>query len=317
MIEGPVIAIDLGGTRSRVAAVTRQGEIVARLVRDTEAEAGADRVIENLAAGVLEINAALDRPAAGLGVAAPGPIDHVRGIILQAPNLGWEDPIALGPRLENDTGLRAYLGNDANFAALGEARFGAGRGARNLIYLTVSTGIGSGIIADGRLLLGQYGGAGEAGHTVIREGGRACHCGNQGCLEAYASGTALAERAAEAIQAGRASSLTRLEDGFEAEEVAAAAEAGDSLAQELITEAGTAMGIGISNLLHLFDPEIVVIGGGVSQIGPRFWEPMLATIKADRYAAYADHARVVPAALGDDPGLLGAAAWVHDQVDSR
>lgn len=317
MIEKAVaIAIDLGGTRSRVAAVAADGTILQRVENPTEAEAGPERVIANLARAANEVRDQLERPPVGLGVAAPGPVEHQTGLILQAPNLGWKEPIPLAAALQAATGLTTLLGNDANFAALGEARFGAGRGARNLIYLTVSTGIGSGIIVDGVLLLGHYGAAAEAGHTVIYRDGRPCRCGNHGCLEAYASGTALAERATEAMSAGRASSLSRHGGTFEAEQVAEEAKRGDPLARELIEEAGAAMGIGIRNLLHLFDPELVVIGGGVSNIGARFWDPMLTTVRADRYAKYADRGRIVPAGLDDDPGLVGAAAWVHEQLGS-
>jgi glucokinase len=315
MIEkAAAIAIDLGGTRSRVAAVAVDGTVLIRREQPTEADAGPDVVIANLARAVIAMRVELSQPPVGLGVAAPGPIEHRTGVILQAPNLGWKKPVAMVAALQDATGLATFLGNDANLAALGEARFGAGRGARNLIYLTISTGIGSGIITNGILLLGEHGAAGEAGHTTIYKDGRDCHCGNQGCLEAYASGTALVERATEAMAAGRASRLAEYDGHFEAPQVADAAAAGDGLALELIDEAGAAMGIGIRNLLHLFDPELIVIGGGVSNIGARFWDPMMEVVQADCYAAYGRRAKIIPAALGDDQGLMGAAAWVHEQV---
>jgi glucokinase len=273
-------------------------------------------VIAALAQGVNEVRAQLAHPPLGLGVAAPGPVEHGSGLVLEAPNLGWKDPVDLGAELARATGLQTFLGNDANFAALGEARFGAGRGASSLIYLTVSTGIGGGIIIDGKLLVGAHGAAGEAGHTVIYRDGRSCHCGNSGCLEAYASGTALAERALEAIQQGRSSTLALAGAEIEAEQVAEAAAQGDPLAQELIHEASTALGIGVRNLLHLLDPEVVVIGGGVCNIGPSFWDPMMEMVQADPYADYAQNARIVHAALEPDQGLLGAAAWVYDQTDT-
>ncbi len=312
--NGVAIAVDLGGTRARVAAIRADGTILVRVEHRTEAGAGIGAVVEHLTRLVAEVREQIGQIPIGLGIAAAGPVDHVRGLVLQAPNLGWREPVPLAAALETATGLPTLIGNDANLAALGEARFGAGRGIRNLIYITISTGIGGGIIADGQLLLGEHGASGEVGHTVIRQGGRSCHCGNQGCLEAYASGTALWERALEAMAAGRPSTLKRYGEAFAAEQIGQEAREGDVLAGELIREAGEAMGIGIRNLLHLFDPRIVVIGGGLSHLGPLLWDPLLATVADDRYAAYGERARIVAAALDGDSELVGAAVLVHEHA---
>jgi glucokinase len=225
--------------------------------------------------------------------------------------------VPLTEQLEQATGLPVVLGNDANLAGLAEARLGAGRGASNLVYLTVSTGVGAGIVVAGRMLLGEHGMAAEAGHMAITLGGPLCGCGNRGCLEAHASGTAIANRAMEAIAAGRPTTLAGRQEPIEAVHVAEAAEQGDALAIELITHAGTALGVGVRNLLHIFNPTVVVIGGGVSRIGPLLWDPMLEVVHHDAMTAYRQDLRIVPAALGDDPGLIGAGLLTHETMVER
>jgi len=311
--EPIAIAVDLGGTQFRVAAVTRQPLILHRVAEPTRADAAPDVVIADIARAVSDVCARVSRsPVIGLGVAAPGPLDHVSGVVFQAPNLPtWRD-VPLADELRRRTGLPVLLGNDANLAALAEARCGAGRGAEHLVYLTLSTGVGSGFVVDGHLLLGKDGAAAEAGHMSLSLDGPLCGCGNRGCLEAYASGTGLVNRALEAIASGRASNLARHGAALDARDIEAAAERGDALAAELIEEAGAALGLGVRNLLHLFNPEIVVIGGGVSRIGAPLWDPMLRVVDSDALSVYRQNLRIVPAALGDDSGLLGAALLVHE-----
>jgi glucokinase len=309
------LAIDLGGTQYRVAAISGDATIHARIARPTRADAAPEAVIEDLVDAIGEVRARVQgRPILGVGVSAPGPLDPTTGIVFQAPNLPrWRD-VPLATALEARLGLSVLLGNDANLAALAEARHGAGKGARDLIYLTVSTGIGSGVVADGRLLLGAHGIAAEAGHMALSLDGPLCGCGNRGCLEAYASGTGLVNRAIEALAAGRASSLSRIQEELSAVHISDAADEGDALAQELINQAGHALGVGVRNLLHLFSPEVVVIGGGVSQIGPRLWNPMLKVVDDDAMTTYRLDLRILTAALGDDSGLIGAALLVHEGV---
>ena len=312
-IEPVAIAIDLGGTNSRVAAITPGCKILVRTAHDTRADEEPDAVLADLAVAVTEVRAQISgRAIIGLGVAAPGPLDPVTGIVFQAPNLPRWRNVPLADHLRALTGLEVYIGNDANLAALAEARYGAGRGANNLVFLTVSTGVGSGILTHGRLLLGEHGVAAEAGHMAISLDGPRCSCGNRGCLEAYASGTSLANLAREAIAAGRRSALAKHGEELDAKLIENAADHGDALAQELIEQAGTALGVGIRNLLHLFNPTVVVIGGGVSRIGPRLWDPMWRVIEADAMSQYRHDLRIVPAELGDDMGLIGAALLVHE-----
>ena len=306
------IAVDLGGTQFRVAAITPLPQILHRVAAPTRADAAPSAVIEDIARAVAEVcDAVAGHPVQGLGVTAPGPLDQETGVVFQAPNLPtWRD-VPLAADLQRATGFAVHLGNDANLAALAEARCGAGAGARNLVYLTVSTGIGSGIIANGRLLLGKHGAAGEAGHMSLSLNGPLCGCGNHGCLEAYASGTGLVNRAQDAIAAGRQTELSALGQNLDARAISAAGTRGDALASELIEQAGKALGLGVRNLLHILDPEVVVIGGGVSRIGPPLWNPMRRVIESDELTIYR-RIRLVPAALGDDSGLLGAALLVHE-----
>lgn len=306
------VAVDLGGTRCRVALVGRQGDLHHRREFPTESEEGPDDILQRIAAAIKTAIAAAPPGAqvVGVGLVVPGPVDPWRGIIYQAPNLpGWED-LPLADRLEALCGLPVRVGNDANLAALGEHRFGAGRGVSHLIYLTVSTGVGGGMIVEDRLLLGSRGVAGEPGHMTIDLPGERCNCGNYGCLETLASGTAIARHAAAALAAGRRSVLGRPGDHPTAADVARAAAANDPLAVELLENAARALGVGIVNLLHLFDPRLVVLGGGVSRAGERWWRVVRAEVERRAMPVYLKGLQIVPAALGDDAGLFGAAAML-------
>lgn len=310
-------AVDLGGTKIYTAVADQHGAWLGEDYRSTDVEDGAARVIARI---VESLRASIIRAGIGegglsaIGVAAPGPIDVERGLILEAPNLaGWRD-VPLAARLSATFGCPAVLENDANAAGLGEYVFGAGRGSRNMIYLTVSTGIGGGLILDGRLYRGAAGAAGELGHIVLDENGPLCGCGRRGCLEAFASGTAIAARAAEAIAAGHAPEIARRAKGDEvsAEHVAAAAAAGDPVAIDIIRRAGHALGLGLSDFVNIFNPDVIVIGGGTAKIGPLLLDPALATMRARAFKGPAAHVRVVPAALGDKAVLSGALALARE-----
>jgi glucokinase len=306
------VAVDLGGTRFRVALVGRDGDLHTHTVYDTQASTGPEIILARIGDAILQ--AVSEAPAGsavvGVGIVAPGPIDPWRGVIYTAPNLpGW-DNLPLADRLAAICQLPVRAGNDANLAALGEHRFGAGRGVSHMIYLTVSTGVGGGIIVDDRLLLGARGVAGEPGHMTIDLAGRQCNCGNYGCLETLASGTAIAREAAEALAAGRASALGAAGARPTAAMVDAAADAGDPLAIELMVAAAEAMGVGIVNLLHLFDPRMIVLGGGVSRSGELWWGTVRAEVERRAMPIYLQGLQIVPAALTDDAGLYGAAAMV-------
>lgn len=248
-----------------------------------------------------------------VGVGAPGPIDTHAGTILSAPNLRsfWGFPLV--DALRSMTGVEVFLENDANAAALGEARFGAGRGVRNLVYLTLSTGVGSGAIVDGHLLSGEDGNAPELGHTTIDFNGRMCRCGLRGCLEAYASGTALVERARALMREGVSSSLADTAS-LSAADVVAALETGDALAVRVWEEAMDALAAGVGNAINTFNPKRVVVGGGLTGAGDRLFEALRSRVATRAMPAIVRGVDIVPAQLGGDVGILGAAAVAWDRV---
>ncbi|HLB11612.1 MAG TPA: ROK family protein [Dehalococcoidia bacterium] len=309
-MESYIIAIDMGGTRFRVAVASPSGKLAHRKGYPTRADQGRDAVISRIAHAAGEAISSVPREQIlGVGFAAPGPLDPRTGVITTPPNLpGWKD-VPLKAILGEALGLPVYIGNDANLAALGEHRFGSGRGLGHLVYLTVSTGIGAGIIVNGRLLLGEDGLAGEAGHMTIAEG-PPCKCGNIGCLEILASGLAIARHAEERMAAGQQTSIPRFARGeITAEAVSAAAQAGDRVAREVLDRAANYLGIGVLNLVHIFNPQAVIIGGGVSQAGDLLFGPVRRIVEARAMPNFRK-VRILPAALGDDVGLLGAVALV-------
>jgi glucokinase len=248
----------------------------------------------------------------GIGVAAPGPIDARAGTVTEPPNLpGWRD-VPLGQLIRDEFHLPTALENDANAAALGEHRFGAGKGSDHMIYVTVSTGIGGGFILDGQLYTGATGGAAEVGHMTILPHGPLCGCGNRGCLESLASGTAIAREARERVQRGTETLIAELSRGdperITAKLVAEAAERGDWQANDILNQAMGYLGVGMANLVNLLNPELIVIGGGLSKMGQRLFEPVRRIIDLRAFSSPAKAVELRPAQLGDDVGVLGAAA---------
>lgn len=315
-----VLAIDLGGTKIIAAAVLSTGEIISRKYSLTLADEGPRPVINRLSSAVAETMAQArlkTSDIAGIGIAAAGIIDTKEGIVTTSPNLsGWRD-VPLRDIIAERLGLTTYLINDASAAALGEHRFGAGRGVDNLIYLTVSTGIGGGIIIDGELYLGADGCAGEIGHMIIETHGPQCNCGKFGCLEALASGSAMTRESVRRLNQGEKSSIIELVDGrlegITAETVSLAARKGDSLACDIVARAATYLGIGLANLVNIFNPELIVIGGGVSKMGNMLLAPARKAIREIAFKLPARTARIVRARLGSNAGIIGAAVYVFEQ----
>ncbi|HEX7567741.1 MAG TPA: ROK family protein [Anaerolineaceae bacterium] len=300
-----IISVDIGGTQLRVAVYPTQGIKPIRQKRiPTRGKDPAHVRLINL---ISELKLANENVLA-ISAAAPGPTDPKLGLVLNAPNIpGWEN-LPLAKILRDQFKVPVYLGNDANLAALGEWRFGAARGHHDLVYLTISTGIGGGVIIDDRLLLGTRGLAAELGHVTVDPEGPVCGCGHRGHIEAFSSGTAIARYTAAQIMLGRASSLSAIPQPS-AHDISTAAEAGDALAIETMERAGRYMGIAIANYLHIFNPSIVVLGGGVSRSGGLFFNPLYQSLKENVFApGYLNDQIVTIAALGDDVGLLGALA---------
>ncbi|MCD6291326.1 MAG: ROK family protein [Anaerolineae bacterium] len=312
------LTADIGGTQIRAALCDAEGRVYRRANDLTRAAEGQDAVIGRIKAALSQVMG--DTPSEqirGIGLAAPGPLDPKRGIIVFAPNLyGWHN-VPLRQIIQDHFGFPTFLGNDANLAALAEHHFGAGRGVHNLIYITVSTGIGGGIIVDDRLLLGEHGFAAEIGHHTIDADGVRCNCGNIGCLETLASGPAIARMAREAIAAGEPSLLRDMTsedpDQITGKLVYEAAVKGDALATHVLNRAGHYLGVGIVNLLHLFNPAMIIIGGSVAKAGDFLFEPMWETIRDRSHPIYWENLRIVPPELGDDVGLLGALSLVLDE----
>lgn len=306
-MSAQLIAVDLGGTNTRVALFEGNTPDPQQLNKvPTEAQEGPEAVINRII-NAIETTLPAEGADLKIGVGAPGPLDPRKGIVFEAPNLpGWEN-IPLQQRLASHFGCPVGIGNDANLAALGEWCHGAGQGADNVIYLTISTGIGGGIITDGHLLLGAHGLGAELGHIVVQPGGPLCGCGRRGHLEAVASGTAIARRAAERLAEGDESTLQSLGGQVTAVDVGQAAQDGDALALEVIQEAAGFIGVALADFAHTFNPEVFVLGGGVSQLGDLLFDPIRRSLKASiMHRIYLEGLRITPAALGDDSGLVGA-----------
>jgi len=307
-----VIAVDLGGTQIRVGLSDLEGNFLRRVACPTEAAQGLEVVLRRLVARIQEVRQGIpDGDILGVGIGSPGPVDALAGLIISPPNLpGWEE-VPLRDLLEQRLSLPVRLANDANAAALGEWAFGKGRGRQNVAYVTISTGVGGGVIAEGRLLLGHRGLAAEVGHMTLQSDGPRCNCGNYGCWEALASGTAIAREGAEVVRAGRAPLLAEMchnvPEDVDARMVGEAAGQGDGASRRIIELAGYYSGIGVANLIHLYSPEIVLIGGGVSKQGALLFDPLRQVVLERVMPPY----RSVPieaAALEADVGLLGTVA---------
>lgn len=302
--DSAVIGIDLGGTNVRAGLVLSDGRVVRRESRPTGADRGPGRVIETIAQLALSVRGG-DR-VAGVGIGSPGPLDAEAGVVVDAPNLaGWRD-VPLGPLLSRLVSLPVRVENDANAAALGEAFRGAGRGSKSLVCITLGTGIGGGIVLSGDIVRGASGVGGEIGHVTMDPRGPRCGCGNDGCLEAYASATALVRGARARLAAGAASAL-RDDESLTAASIALAARSGDALAASLLGGAGTMLGIAVANLAHLLNPDTVVFSGGLSGAGEPLFGPLRAEFRRRAFPRAFAAVRIALAELGDDAGIVGAA----------
>ncbi|MDR5675949.1 MAG: ROK family protein [Armatimonadota bacterium] len=296
------VAVDLGGTWIRAGRVSPAGAVM-EAVRVPTPQTGPEAVADAIGELVRRLG---PLPPGRVGVAVPGPLSVREGVVFEPPNLkGWRD-VPLRGMLEERLGRPVVLENDANAAAVGEWWCGAGRGSRHLVYVTVSTGVGGGLVLDGRLYRGATDTAGEIGHVLVDPEGPVCSCGRRGHLEGIASGPAIARWVHERIREGRPSVLATGRP-FSAREVAEAAEAGDALAREAFERAGRYLGWTVAGLLNLLNPEVVVIGGGVARAGRWLFDPLREAAREASFERPWQAARIVPAALGDRAGLVGAA----------
>jgi glucokinase len=313
-----VLAFDLGGTKFAFGVVAEDGTVLGSGRVETLAQNGPDQAVKRVAAAARDLLKKLNLNPSdllGIGIASPGPLDIARGCVDGSPNLpGWTG-YSIEGELSKAFGLPARIDNDANAAALGEYLFGAGKGRKNLVYVTISTGIGGGAIVDGRLMRGANGNAAELGHITLDIKGPACPCGGNGCFEMYASGTAIARRTREALASGVKSSILSLAGNLEnvtSHHVLQALAQNDPLAVKIWDESMEYLGRGLAVIIDVFNPEIIVVGGGVTAAGDVLFKPMRE--KALRYAfpRLAAVCSIVPAGLGGDVGVVGAAACAFE-----
>ncbi len=312
-------AIDLGGTKVRALVADLDGRDYGYDLRSSDTERGLDAVLgtmaESLGAAAAQAGVAVGE-LRGVGIASPGAIDVARGIVAGAPQLrGWRD-VPLVQLMSERLGVPVTLENDASAAALGEHRYGAGKGTRHMLYFTVSTGIGGGIIIDGRLYTGARGAAGELGHMIIDMNSAAtCPWCERGCLEALASGTAIARRGEALAATGPAPALARLREAEGAVTAEMMSRAGDEACREVFREAGRYMGIGLANYVNIFNPEVIVVGGGVSRSGVDFIDAAREKMYAHAIRALSNDVRLELAGLGERSGLMGMIARMAERAE--
>ncbi|MCB9729453.1 MAG: ROK family protein [Deltaproteobacteria bacterium] len=297
------IGIDLGGTRVKAGVVDAAGAIVARRVEAVGADKDGAAVVARLAGVITGLQQECGLPVAAVGLAAAGVLDRARGVICESPNFpAWRD-LALGRHLEAAVGLPVSLDNDANAVIYGEARAGAGRGAVNVVGFTLGTGVGGGIVLDGRLWRGTRGMAGELGHITVVPEGRPCGCGNRGCLEQYAGAVGLRQGLRDA-----GGDLARMADAPDApERMAAQARAGNSRLRDIFDVMGDALGQAIATVVHTLDVQRIVLAGGLAPTADLFMPALTATFHARTFRSMAQGVRVLTGELGEDAGVVGAA----------
>lgn len=308
-----VLATDLGGTNMRTALLNDKGEVLAYTRKPTNANMGKDKVIQKLIttlkATASKHNTPLKR-IAGIGIGFPGPVDVELGVILNPPNMkGWLN-VPLRDILEDEFKMPAIIENDANAAALGEHWMGAGKGAKSLVCITLGTGVGGGIVLNDKIWHGATGIAGEIGHTTVVRNGLKCNCGNRGCLEAYASATGMVKMMRKALS--RTSKLQERVDEeklnkYGSKYISELASKGNKIALRVVTEMIQILGIAIANVANVLNPEIIVVSGGLTNMGSRLFEPLRKEVKRRAIEKGVEYLRIVPARLGENAGVIGAA----------
>ncbi|HKJ39122.1 MAG TPA: ROK family protein [Anaerolineales bacterium] len=308
------IAVDIGGTHIRVAAY-EPDSITPVAHQRTKSQANTPGVYDRLAEAIRSVWQ--DGEVTAIGIASPGPLDPYTGVILDTPNIPEWDNFPLVEKLTEQFGVPVHLDNDANMAALAEWQYGAGVGHHDLVYLTISTGIGGGVISSDRLLQGFHGMGAELGHMLIDPNGPPCGCGHNGHIESYSSGPSIVRYFNEQIDTGKKSSL-QTHPNLGTAELAEAALTGDTLAISAFNQAGHYLGIAVANFLAIFDPSILVFGGGVSQVGDLLFKPFEESLRQHVFHPhYLDDLVITKAALGDDAGLLGALALARMKSNER
>lgn len=308
-----IISLDIGGTQLRAAVYQQdqQEPIAQKRIKTRASEPDTLGRLLKLIEDVMPRNGKVD----AIGASCPGPVDPHTGVIMFTPNIKeWRD-FPFAAKLMKSFGVPTYVDNDANLAGLAEWKFGAARGHHHVLYLTVSTGVGGGVIINDRLLQGSHGLAAELGHTIVQVDGPLCGCGQRGHLEAFSSGTGIERFVADQLKAGRKSVLNPAKRNS-AHDISEAAKEGDSLSIEAYQIAGKYLGIGVANFLHVFNPSVVVFGGGVSQSGPLLFDSFNDSLKEHViHPRYLEGLKIARAELGDNSGLLGARALAELKLE--
>ena len=315
MTQQYAIGVDLGGTTVKTALIDAHGSIVAQSKLPTRAQENPAAVLEQIVHSINDVMLkAPGKKIAGIGVAAAGIIQNPGGIVKSPPNFkGW-DVVPLGTELEKKFNVRIEVDNDANVAAVAEAKFGAGIDYPNFLFIIWGTGVGGGIIMNGKIYQGPYGGAGEVGHISIDYKGLPCNCGGTGCIEAYIGQRYLSKRTVERITSTAGSKIVEYAGGdptkIEPIHISRAAEAGDPLAKEVLTEAGTLLGVALAGVMNTIDFRVTIIGGGVSAVGDFVYDAIHASTVKNVQKPFREGIRIIRAKLGNDAGVLGAAGMV-------
>ncbi|ACI18929.1 ROK family protein [Dictyoglomus thermophilum] len=310
------LALDIGGTKIACGRFTEDGLLEEKILFPTRAERGYKEILKDIVSVLLRLKT---EDTIALGVGTAGPLDRIKGEIYSPPNLpGW-DGVPLKKDLYENLKIPIFIDNDANAACLGEYIFGAGKGVKNMVYVTVSTGIGGGIIINGSLVHGVRDSAGEVGHQTIVPDGPLCNCGNKGCLEALSSGTAIAKRAMEEINSGKDTILKQWakNEKITAKHVREAMLMGDEVAREIWNNAMEYLGIGIGNIITIVSPERVVIGGSIGLSGKDVIEKIREVVKRRVFLVPVDMVDIVQAELGEDVGIYGAFAVALVEMRNR
>ncbi|MBG9800449.1 glucokinase [Brevibacillus laterosporus] len=315
-----IVGVDIGGTTIKIALLDPNGKIITKTQIPTPVPEGEDAIIQQMTSTIDQLMAEqgfTKEEAYGIGIGVPGPVDTDTGFVYEAVNLGLKDT-ALKAKTEALTGLPTYVENDANAAALGEMWCGAGQGTDNLVAITLGTGIGGGIIIDGKIVHGVKGVGGEIGHVTVNPDGPLCNCGKKGCMERYGSATAIILGIEKAAKEGRSTYLAKqlAEKGsLTAKDAFDAAAEGDIVAQEIIDQAAFYTGFGLSHIANLLNPAKIVIGGGVSAAGDVLFRLIRKSFDSYTWKITADSCEILPATLGNDAGVIGA-GWLVKQGQS-
>jgi glucokinase len=320
MPSTPTLGIDLGGTKVEAALVDAAGQVLQSHRHPTDAERGAAHVLDDIVDCVIECLAGASRRAAAAGIGVAGQVDAERGIVRTAPNLGWTD-VRLRDRLETALDLPVAVANDVRAITWGVWQHGAGRGTDDLVVVFVGTGIGGGVVSGGEVLDGHRGVAGELGHIPLVPFGRSCHCPNQGCWEAYAGGWAIAERARDTVRSNPEAGAALREragsvDDITGRTVHAACDDGDPLATDLVEATGEYLGVGLTGVVNAFNPERVVLGGGVIEGHPGYADHVRTIVDERALQVAAEDLDVVRSELGGQAGVIGAATMARRRMDA-